>query len=232
MSRFASRNWGRRRRGMGRLTVAIAVVATAILAIGVADTAAAIAAPTTAAGKTSTSHFQFMSTSRYSSLYGQARLDAALRKYHSTIAGSSRVPSGVTPAGSPKSGYWYTILSRPRDAQGYDVPIRIGKSDSQNVGGDSGAGYNHACVDHNLCNMNAFNATFSGTRSNGTGGSDRYRYQEVIVDNNLNLEMLLTAYTSRARNGFGAPTPDGDYFGLITEYCEGYTICPNWVNSV
>jgi hypothetical protein len=139
-------------------------------------------------------------------------------------------------------GPWYAVQRYLTDGSGNIVPIRTGKSDSQAQGTDTGANYNHASVDHNLCGQHVMASLFENNhRHDAIGKGDkrfnpkerRYKYEGGVFDRSSGQELIaITAIASDAHVGFDDPTPDGRPFGMVTAFCENYTRCPDMVNQL
>ncbi len=205
------------------------------------------------------SKFTFMTSAQYKAKFGAKKLADQLARAQAIAAARARVQADseanpkkvLTSSGRQQAaaataaavvvcgshpGNWYDLIHGLyfHDESGNIIPLRVGRSDSQWQGGDTGANYNHASVDHNLCNLNAFYSMFTynhrGPLHNGI--PYRFEYDTLVVDNNLDVEQQIDGSASAATHGFGDNTPDGREFGMVTAYCLGYTRCPAWVNAV
>jgi hypothetical protein len=202
--------------------------------------------------------FTFMTSAQYAAKYGAEKLAEGRRRAQAIAEATNKAQAE---AANPKKartgserqqvaaataaatvvcgshpGNWYDVVHGLyfHDLSGNIIPLRVGRSDAQWQGGDTGANYNHASVDHNLCNLNAFYSMFTNNHRGPlhNGIADRYEYDTLIVDNNLDVEQQIDGSASAATHGFGDNTPDGRAFGMVTAYCLGYTRCPAWVNAV
>lgn len=144
----------------------------------------------------------------------------------SSVKNHSVTPFSTNPGGN---GSWADIYWTVSDSQGRTIPIRAGFSDAQNNG--NGGGWWHACMDHNMCNSTIAQQIFG--QSGSSQGNNKYQYTGVIVEAGTEVVADITAIQSQARIGpDGEGTPDGLPFGALTIYCDGWTNCPEWVNSV
>jgi hypothetical protein len=137
-------------------------------------------------------------------------------------------PLNTTPPGGTN---WYAVSALYKDGQDRTVPIRQGFDDGQAPGGNGG-GFQHACFDHNMCNLYPLEVAIEGQNPTGTSGSYQ-QYEAYVVDSALDIELDVLAYASQSHIGpFGDTTPDDLPFGLVTAYCNGYVNCPEWVNGL
>jgi hypothetical protein len=147
--------------------------------------------------------------------------------------GLTVTPQTITPP--PNGGPWYEIISTAYDTSHRTIPIRQGFDDQMAGGGtNSGGGYLHACIDHNLCNPPLVNKLFNdNTPISGPTSNNRYTYDLYVVDDNLDIDLVIQGIQSQSRTGpDNDTTPDGLPFGLVTAYCENYTMCPAAINSI
>lgn len=140
------------------------------------------------------------------------------------------IPETPTPPPGGSSP-WYSIIATYHDADSRTVPVRTGFSDGQTDG--HGGGFQHACLDHNMCDMTPIQVAVDGNPPTGMSGSYE-QYEAYIVNNeDDSIDADIVVYASQSRTGpDGDGTPDGLPFGVVTAYCNGYTDCPEWVNSV
>lgn len=202
-------------------------------------------APVSAIGSTQPDKMRFVSEHDYLKMAGPEKMkqQVARAKAIAEEANRKKAPTGPDAEQARAQevicrelpGPWYTVRTYLTNLSGDSIPIRTGKSDAQALGPDSGSNYNHASVDHNLCNDHAFAAMFGHnarpakpTENKG----DRYKYRLFLVDHDLNIDVVLTGIASNSHDGFGDKTPDARPFGMVTAYCENYTKCPNQVNLV
>jgi hypothetical protein len=140
-------------------------------------------------------------------------------------------PLTITPP--PGGGdYWYTVIATEHDSSGRKIPIRYGWSETTPGNDATGAGYEHACADHNLCNPTVLERLFSDNTPISSSGS-RYVYDVYIVDDDLDIDLIVQGSQSQLKTGWqGEATPDGAPFGLVTAFCENYTNCPEAINDI
>ena len=141
------------------------------------------------------------------------------------LTGSVTLPSHVgCPPGTTGTDA-YSCLSVPNDGSGHGVWIRYGQS------GDSGFGFLHALVDHNLdlvpIEVTIFNSAFGVPQPNG-----RYLYGEYYRSPSGQIDQYVEVYEERHE----AANHDGHGLGVVTAYCQGpghspEARCPDWVNA-
>jgi hypothetical protein len=123
----------------------------------------------------------------------------------------------------PPQNIYYVIYSYS-DLRGTYTPVRRG---------NSVFGYNHYAAQHNLYNANAIHAAFQTHHPDVDHGS-HLEYISWLTDTSngsikLTVRVVVQA-ASRTDDGVYF-TPDGKNIGVITAFCEGYNLCPAWVNS-
>lgn len=110
--------------------------------------------------------------------------------------------------------------------KGIWLPIRMGYYDDP----EHGVGFSKACFKHNYCNIPVMNNV-------ATKGALKYKDGRYTVDGRIiwyNKDYSIRAEVT-AHNVYelkqGRRLPPGQIQGLITAYCLGPTVCPNWINS-
>jgi hypothetical protein len=111
------------------------------------------------------------------------------------------------------------------DKKGRKVVTRLGNSDF---------GYNHYVRPHNLYTQAPFRV-IPNTRNAIVDQGAHVEYQALLTDlSNGDIKIrirIVTQLATRTDNGRYV-SPDGDYIGTITAYCEGTNVCPGWVNNI
>ena len=133
------------------------------------------------------------------------------------------VPSNC-PKGVPLNGP-YSCLAAQADGSGHLVIIRYGKS------GNSGFGYQHALIDHNL-DLRPMEAVIENSENGIRKSNGRYLYGEFHVAPKRQIDQYVNIFEEREE----AANKDGHELGVVTAYCQGpghsyEAKCPEWVNE-
>jgi hypothetical protein len=206
-----------------------AIVALAGVAIIPLVSSVATAAPSQSSKSSAATSVAFMSREQYLQEFG---LPESAQLQTSKLPDNFRVQPNVTafpaiPADPPGGGDapWWTIVWPDQDLRGTGTPTRLG---------NGSLGYLHYAQPHNLYTRTPIHASFQ-THSPAVSQGAHVEYIALAVNPNngaiyLTVRVVVQAAT---RTDDGAyTTPDGQNIGVITAYCEGYTLCPDWVNSL
>lgn len=134
------------------------------------------------------------------------------------------VPSNC-PKGMPRNGP-YSCLAAQADGSGHLVIIRYGKS------GDSGFGYLHALIDHNL-DLGPMEGVIENSANGIRQSNGRYLYGAFHrAPKKGEVDQYVNIFEERGK----APDKDGHELGVVTAYCQGpghsfEAKCPDWVNE-
>lgn len=150
---------------------------------------------------------------------GQWVSDVAVTGIHPDKGVSSNCPKGI-PLNGP-----YSCLAAQADGSGHLVIIRYGKS------GDSGFGYLHALIDHNL-DLGPMEGIIENSKNGIRQSNGRYLYGEFHVAPKGEVDQYVNIFEERGE----AADKDGHELGVVTAYCQGpdhsyEAKCPDWVNE-
>jgi uncharacterized lipoprotein YbaY len=208
---------------------AFAVLAAAPLAPPAAS--AAHAAPVT---NTSVPTVTFMSPDQYSQ---QWALPPSASVKITKIPDVFRTDSGtiVTAAGSPialldppgggGTASWQTIEWDEHDLRGVGTPTRLG---------NSSLGYNHFAKPHNLYTHKPITASFQTHKPDVDSGAhvEYIAWAVNTSDGSIKAQVRVVVQAATRTDDGKWQTNDGKNIGVITAYCQGVTLCPNWINSI
>lgn len=190
------------------LTVATVVVATLSFTSGVAA-----ASPSPSSPSVEASNLVWLTPERHAAL---------LTKGAGSLAGAGQV-GAVHPDDPPSSPYY--VIWPFSDLNNVYTPIRRG---------NDAFGYNHYAFSHNLTSPNPLHAAFQ-THTPDVSSGAHLEYVALATDpSNGNIYLtvrVVVQAASRTDDGVWR-TPDGTNIGVITAYCEGYNVCPGWVNTI
>ena len=134
-------------------------------------------------------------------------------------AASSGCPKGMASTGA------YKCLEVVKDGSGHGVMIRYGQS------GDSGFGYLHMFIDHNL-DLGPATHAIQQSAHGLKQANGRYLYGQYHVGAGGNIDQYVNVFEERGP----AAIHDGHGLGVLTGYCQGpghsfEAKCPDWVNE-
>ncbi len=100
--------------------------------------------------------------------------------------------------------------------------------------GDANIAYNHYVIPHNLYTSAPFRV-IRNTRNAYIEQGAHVEYKALLTNlqnGNIYLTVRIVAQAATRTDDGRCTTPDGQYIGTVTAYCEGYTLCPSWVNDI
>lgn len=217
--------------------LALSVAVTSIMQVSGGSNPAAAATNATSDAD-STSDVAFLTPEEYGALYekkfGKSAPASIIAPDIESIAATEtpsaskdRVESAQVALDPPggSDARWDLILYSYWDKRKTYMPLRLGNSD---------LGYNHYAKSHNLYTFAQYKALASEKPVKDIGAHQEYYIALATKLSNAEVKetvVIIGQAASRTDDGRYATT-DGGNVGIITSYCKGKTLCPDWINNL
>lgn len=109
--------------------------------------------------------------------------------------------------------------------RGTHTPTRWGNGD---------LGYAHFSGPHNLTSHKPIRAAFQTRNPDVNQGAHLEYITYAVNTSDASIKKVVRVVVQAARQTDDGRwrTLDGSYIGVITAFCQGSTLCPNWVNTI